>query len=82
MNTMKAKKVKSKFIEMVCDDGRSTGGVRFYCPGFVGELPVSAVNKVGGVKAVKELVAAYVGFGIVGSDLDPWLEDGTWEAVA
>lgn len=79
---MKAKKVKSKFVEMVCDDGRVTAGVRFFCAGFVGELPVSAVNKVGGVKAVKELVAAYVGFGIVGSELDPWLEDGTWEAAA
>ena len=79
---MKAKKVKSKFIEMVCDDGRVTGGVRFYCTGFVGELPVSTVGKIGGVKAVKELVAAYVGFGVVGSELHAWLEDGTWEGVA
>lgn len=79
---MKTKSVKSKFVEMVCDDGHVADGVLFVGAGFVGELPVSGVRKAGGVKRVKELIVSFVAGGDVPADFRPWLEDGVWRVAA
>lgn len=79
---MKTKNVKSKSCVVWCDDGHEATGFRFVCPGsFVGEMPLTSVQKVGGVKRVKEVIVAYLNGGSVPSELTMWLEDGKWEAA-